>query len=441
MKRRNFLKAMGISSLGTAALAGRKFSTHKQGVLTRSSAENVIFITLAGAPSHVDTFDIKKGSWTPADFEPASVGNIELAGGLFPQLLGQADKFSLLRAISGTEAVHDRARYVQETAHTFNPAFAREQPHLGSIIALEMAAGRKSTDIFPAFIAINGNVHGAGMLPATYAPLMFNSGGGLSGLTHPAGEAVFAKRYEALGRIDPKAGANGAGISDYGNFYTSGKALMYEPDVEEALAINEADLARYGSNETGLACAMAVKILAKDRGARMIQITHGSWDHHFDIYDKSVADNIYDLSGTLDPALANMLSDLAATPGKRGGSLLDETLVIAAGEFGRTPGTVTNNLGRDHYQYAWSALVAGGGIVPNQTFGGTDADGFLITDPFWSEPRYITMVDVTATIYSALGIDWTTEIADTPSGRVFEYTPKYNGGAGYYKDIAQMFQS
>lgn len=444
MKRRHFISAMGLSTLGAAATTRRTRTVSKRSVATRSSAENVIFVNLAGAPSHVDTFDLKKGNWTPSDFEPASVGNIELAGGLFPNLLGQADKFSLLRAITGNEAVHDRARYVLETAHTFNPTFSKEQPHMGSVIALELAASRKETDLLPAFMSINANVQGAGMLEATFAPFIFSSSEGVSGLEHPAGEVAFDKRWAALQAVDPNrqtVAAKGAAISDYGHFFESGKAMMYQPEVADAFAVSEDDLARYGDNETGAACAMAVKLLSMDRGARMIQITQNGWDHHYDIYDRNIAGGIYDLCGILDPALAAMLEDLAAAPGKRGGSLLDETLVVTVGEFGRTPGALTNNLGRDHYQYAWSALVAGGGVVPGQTFGSTDAEGWFVTDPFWSQGRYITMMDVTATIYSSLGIDWTKEIEDTPSGRAFEYTPKYQGSAGYYTDIKEMFQA
>lgn len=444
MERRNFLKTVGIGSMGAVALRGQAKFRRKAGVNLRNSAENVILVSLTGAPSHIDTFDLKKGAWTPSDFNPASVGNIELASGLFPNLLGVADKFSLLRCINGNEAVHDRARYVLETAHTFNPTFAREQPHIGSVVAYELAGSRKESDVLPPFLSINANVQGAGMLPATYAPFVFSAGDGVPGLSHPAGEEVFAKRYAALQAVDlgrTNESPQGAAISDYRHFFDSGKAMMYQPDVTEALTVTEAETSRYGATGVGAACAMAVKTLGLGRGTRFIQISHGSWDHHYDIYDRNVAGNLYDLCGQLDPALAAMLADLAGTPGQRGGSLLDETLVLAVGEFGRTPAGLSNNLGRDHYQYAWSGLVAGGGIVPGQVFGGTDPEGWYITDPFWNQGRYITMQDLIATIYSSLGIDWTKEIEDTPSGRVYEYTPVYEGASGYYTDIVEMFQS
>ncbi len=444
MERRNFLKTVGIGSLGAAALRGQAKVRRKAAVNLRNSAQNVILVSLTGAPSHIDTFDLKKGAWTPADFNPASVGEIELASGLFPNLLGVTDKFSLLRCINGNEAVHDRARYVLETAHTFNPTFSREQPHIGSVVAYELAATRKESDILPPFLSINANVQGAGMLPATYAPFVFSAGDGVPGLSHPAGDEVFNKRYAALQSVDGNRSAespNGAAISDYRHFFDSGKAMMYQDDVTQALTVTEAETSRYGATGVGAACAMAVKTLGLGRGTNFVQISHGSWDHHYDIYDRSVAGNLYQLCAELDPALASMLTDLAGTPGQRGGSLLDETLVLAVGEFGRTPAGLSNNLGRDHYQYAWSGLVAGGGVTPGRVFGGTDPEGWYITDPFWGQGRYITMQDVIATIYSSLGIDWTKEIEDTPSGRVYEYTPVYGDASGYYTDIVEMFQS
>ena len=441
MLRRNFLQILGLGAAGMTGLSARA-QLAKNTVTPRGSAENLIFVFLNGGQSHVDTFDLKTGSWTPDDFNPGTYGNLFLAAGLFPNLTQQTDKFSLLHAISGNEAVHQRASYILETAHTYNPTFAREQPHLGSLLAYELEAERASNDIFPTFLAMNARVQGPGMLPSTYAAFAFDAQSGVPGLAHPDGESVFRKRYESLMATDANrtmTASHGDNISDYHNFYALGEQLMYEPDVQETFTVDDNDLARYGNTGTGASCAMAVKALAANRGTRVIQITQGGWDSHYDIYDRTAGNNIYELSNELDSAVAAMLEDLAAKPGKRGGSLLDETMVVVTGEFGRTPGELTNNLGRDHFQYAWSALVAGGGIVPNQNFGATDATGSYITDPFWSKNRYIEMPDLIATMYSSLGVDWTKEILETPSGRAYEYTPKIDGETGYYTDITEMF--
>ena len=444
MKRRLFLQAVGYGGAGLTLLGSSTHVRAAQAAVTpRGSAKNVIFVHLSGAPSHIDTFDLKLGSWTPDDFGPSSNGNIQLASGLFPNLIDQADKFSLLRCISGTEAVHSRANYVLETAHTFNPTFSKEQPHFGSLLAYELEGRRKSDDIMPGFLSINGLTQGQGLLSSRYAPFAFSSEDGVPGLEHPGGQQMFEKRYQSLLALDPNrntTASKGSAISDYHGFYDLGQGLMYQPDITAALTVSEEEQARYGDSQFGNACALAVKSIAVNRGTRVVQVSHGGWDHHNDIYDRNNNGNLYDRTAELDPGLAALLLDLAALPGEEGDSLLDETLVVATGEFGRTPGAITNNLGRDHYQYAWSGLVAGGGITPGQNFGATDDEGWGIIDPFWSQNRTITMNDLIATIYSSMGVDWTKEIEDTPSGRVFEYTPKYNGEAGYYKDIVEMFR-
>ncbi len=450
MERRNFLKWLGGGSLSLAGLAmagrlqsGRAITRSKADVTPRGSAENLIMVTLQGGPSHVDTFDLKTGAWTPSDFEAGTFGNLYLAGALFPNLSAHTDKFSLLRCLSHNEAVHQRASYLTETAHTFNPVFAKEVPHIGSLISYELAASRKDTDLLPPFVAVNGQVQGPGMLPSTYSAFGFSAEIGVPGLLHPDGEDLFRKRYESLMRFDAQnraSAANGYTINDYHNFYDLGQRMMYQPEVEAAFEMSEAELTRYGNNNLGIGCGVAAKMLGLNAGARVVQITSNGWDSHYDIYTGGQGQaSIYNLCQPLDQALAAMFEDLAAAPGKRGGSLLDETMVVVTGEFGRTPGNLTRNGGRDHYPYAYAALVAGGGIVPNQNFGATDDEGWYVTDRFWSQNRDISIHDLIATIYSSLGIDWTKEIVDTPSGRAYEYLPKVDGDPAYYKDIVEMF--
>ena len=104
--------------------------------------------------------------------------------------------------------------------------------------------------------------------------------------------------------------------------------------------------------------------------------------------------------------------------------MLDETLVVVSGEFGRTVGPVTNDrAGRDHYLQMFY-LFAGGGVQGGNVIGATDPTGAFTTDPGWSRQRSIRPEDIEATIYSALGIDWTTIRNDDPLGRGFEYVPE-----------------
>ena len=134
--------------------------------------------------------------------------------------------------------------------------------------------------------------------------------------------------------------------------------------------------------------------------------------------------------------LSNLLTDLAAAPGLNGGSLLDETLVVAMGEFGRTVGPLTNQDGRDHY-FQHFAVFAGGGVVGGRVIGKTTADGELVEEPQWSQNRPTQYEDIAATIYSALGINYLTIRRDDPFGRGFEYVPFANEGAWY--PIVELF--
>ena len=105
--------------------------------------------------------------------------------------------------------------------------------------------------------------------------------------------------------------------------------------------------------------------------------------------------------------------------------MLDETLIVVKGEFGRTVGSLTELQGRDHY-FVHSALFAGGGVRGGRVLGATTADGQYVEDAGWSEDRPVGAEDVAATIYSTVGIDYTTVRRDDPLGRGFEYIPSTN---------------
>src|SRR5207247_2344347 len=110
-------------------------------------------------------------------------------------------------------------------------------------------------------------------------------------------------------------------------------------------------------------------------------------------------------------------------PGRGGRTQLDETLIVVKGEFGRTVGNITDRQGRDHC-FVHSTLIAGGRVRGGRALGKTTPDAFYVDDPGWSEQRPVYAEDIAATIYSALGINYTTVPHDDPLGRGFEYIPK-----------------
>ena len=107
--------------------------------------------------------------------------------------------------------------------------------------------------------------------------------------------------------------------------------------------------------------------------------------------------------------------------------MLERTFIVCIGEFGRTGGDLTVNLGRDHNQHASTALFAGAGVRGGVVFGVTDDKGERVIKSEWEEKRSIYPEDVIATIYSQLGIDWTKKMTNTPSGRAFEYIEQQSG--------------
>src|SRR5262249_17965347 len=153
-------------------------------------------------------------------------------------------------------------------------------------------------------------------------------------------------------------------------------------------------------------------VLSANLGVRYVQITLGGWDNHTNIY---TAGGLLTVARQLDIGLANLFGDLASTPGSAGKTMLDETLVVAKGEFGRTVGPITAQAGRVHY-FVHSAIIGGGGVRGGQVIGQTTPDGAFIADPGWSAARPIIADDIAATVYAAAGIDYTKVLHDDPLG-------------------------
>ena len=147
-------------------------------------------------------------------------------------------------------------------------------------------------------------------------------------------------------------------------------------------------------------------------------VNHRDWDHHNRIYNEG---NHYKLCKELDVALSSLLEDLATRKRADGRTLLDETMVVCFGEFGRTPGDLSPLNGRDHYRYALTGLFAGGGVQGGRVIGKTDDMGAKVMEAGWNVKRSVYMEDVATTMYSALGIDWSKIIEGAPSGRAFHY--------------------
>ena len=432
----HFLTRREVMRIGSVAVTGYHFlpvvqpKARATGTTTpaEGKARFCIFVMLEGGQSHVDGWDFKEGPWTPEDFAVQTLPGVgKWPMGLYPELAKRRDKYSLIRSMATWESQHGRGQYYMQTGHQHNPALAPELPGVGSVVAYEYASRRKPDDCLPPFVGFNTfpqvGLIGSGFLPATYTPFHVNTSSDISSLA-PRDEDLpnFKRRWELLQRFDGRMRSDPAlerkAYRDFHNHYEGAVEIMSDPRSAGIFSISAEDKARYGSNPVGDSFVLARNLVVADAGTHFIFLTHEDWDHHGSIYEQG---NFYQRSEDLDTALSQLLDDLGQTKRDDGTSVLDETLVVCVGEFGRTPGPLTNIAGRDHYQYAFTGMFAGGGVVPGQVLGATDDSGAEITDFGWSGNRPVYPEDMVTTIYAAMGIDWTKSIEETPSGRVYHY--------------------
>ncbi|HUQ91065.1 MAG TPA: DUF1501 domain-containing protein [Bryobacteraceae bacterium] len=432
--RRMFFRHLASAVGGYFLLPSRPMETvAKAGVSPMNTAENCIFIHMSGAPSHVDTFDLKEGSWTPSFFNPTSYGDIRFPQGLMPKLAEQMDSIALVRSIKPWAAVHELARQWILIGRNPVSGLAKIAPHIGSVASIEL--GPRSADrTLPAFLALNTpGGPGAGYLHPDNGPFYVSpGGGGLGNTTHRDGQAAFERRFSLLQAMDAElreSGELGPKPNESYSFGANARKIMYNPAIDRIFTFDQTERNRYGNTGFGNACITARNLLRANMGTRFIQITIGGWDHHQNIYQ--VNNQLQSLSRQFDNGLGVLLADL------KNDGLLDSTLVIAMGEFGRTVGPLNVTNGRDHHLQQ-SALFAGARIKGNTIIGSTTADGKETQNPGWSRDRDIRAEDIEATIYSALGIDWTTVRRDDPLGRGFEYVPF--SGQDLYGPIHELWK-
>ena len=414
-------------------------------VYLRSTAKNCIFIFLAGAPSNIDTWDLKEGAWTPTDFAPTtySGGNLRFPQGLLPNTAQHLDKMTFVRSGLAWAAVHPLGQSWAQIARNPGGATGSIAPHIGAVVSLESQVNRQISDVLPGFIALNSaGIPSSGYLPATYAPFqVLPVSTGLPTITHPDGSARFTDRWNFLHQLDANrtSGALGKKTLDMNNFYDQSKALMDAPGINGLFSFSADEHTKYGSSTFGDSLVIARNLVAARKGARFIQATFNGWDHHSGIYDKPAnnVNSLYTQCAMFDPAFGALMTDLQAMPGSVSGkTLLDETIVVILAEFGRTVGVLNNQAGRDH-NLRMTTVWAGGGVRGGQIIGKTDPTGNNVIDYGWSGARDIRPEDVTSTIYSSLGIDYTTVRHDDPLNRGFEYVPFAKDGT--YKPIDEMF--
>jgi hypothetical protein len=413
----------------SAAFLGERYAKaaeiKTQGMKTKNTAKNVIFVLCAGAPSHSDTFDLKMvPGVTPTSFAPDTVNGIYWPTGLMPTLANQLRDIAVVRSLRAWALVHSLAQTWTQIGRNPFAALGNIAPNIGSVVSIEKDQERRPNQIFPTFVALNSNgASGPGYFPAVYAPFKVTPNtNGLANTTNADGQTKLDQRWSLLHSLDDPLRLNsplGKEVSDFDNFFSAAKGLTYNNTVTQSFGFDAAESARYGSSGTGNACLLALKVLKANQGTRFIQITsNDGWDMHQNIYDANI---LPARAKILDTAVGTLISDL------RTNGLLSTTMVVLVGEFGRTVGPLSAAKGRDHFVQQF-AMFAGGGVKGGRTIGATNATGSDTVDYGWSANRYVRPEDIEATIYSAVGIDWTTIRYDDPFGRGFEYVPFASDG-------------
>ena len=454
LTRRELLRVGGISLVGGYLNAFHPRNVRAgQKVEPLATARQVLFLNIDGGMSQVDTLDAKEGPWTPKYFDIRGYGqDLKLPAGIMPNLPSVLDKITIVRSMSAWDVVHGRAQYYIQTGHPLNLALAKEVPSIGAVVCSELAKERRATDSLPAYIALNSAGSQAGLinqgfLSAAFGPMSLNVGETAPNLAPQKGmESAFRRRWERLRELDGSLRA-GAGevdrsYTDYDEYYRGAQAIMNDPRVPEVMALAEDEKKRYGQSAIGNSLLLARNLFRADAGTKFILATHGGWDHHGNIY-KENSRNHPVLIRELDVAYSALIKDLASIPASsdRNKTMLDETLVICMSEFGRTPGPITETRqGREHYMQVQCGMFAGGGVKRGAVIGRTDELGGKIVDYGWSGKRSIYMEDIACTIYSALGIDWTKRIDNTPSGRAFHYVEPASGTKYVgFKPVQELF--
>ena len=375
-----------------------------------------ILVWLDGGPSHYETFDPKPEapSEIRGDFEPiaTSVPGIHFSRHM-TELSRIADKLAVVRSIRHDQGNHGAGNhYMMTGAPTRIPvgcgAFVSFHPSLGSVTARE----RGQAGGLPPYFSMPrmSRSGGPNFLGAKYAPFVVDDDPNRDGFhvrdVSPPG-AIDLGRFdhrrglrESLDRLerihDETAGDPVRALDEY---YEQGYQLMASRDAQRAFEIDdepEATRDLYGRTSFGQRCLLGRRLV--EAGVPFVTLYEGGWDHHVDLFDR-FAEKL----PPVDRGIAALILDLE----RRG--LLDSTLVVALGEFGRTP-KINKDGGRDHWSNAMSVMFAGCGTPGGQVIGATDDRGYTAVE------RILSPENFAATVYTKLGID-PGKIYRAPNGR------------------------
>lgn len=397
--RRRFLAqslraSVGLSFVPTAFRASDLVAAEtgrQPSPINPKPAKAVIYLYMFGGMTHIDTFDPKPDAKPfirgKTNTIPSSADGIRL-GHWLPKMARQMHHVAVINSMNSKTGAHAEGTYLMHT--NYQPRGTIVHPSLGTWMQVLKPADPKLQLDIPRNVVIGGpsNHPAAGFMPAKHGPLMIGNGaGGLDDVTH-RGDMDDLKYRLNLGRkLDAKFQQTyrQKNVHSYHEMYADALALMESEDLDVFNLDEESEKSRasYGRG-FGDGCLLARRLV--ERGVNFVEVHLGGWDTH----NQNFLD-LPTLANSIDQGISSLIADLH----DRG--MLDETLIVLATEFGRTP-RINQNDGRDHYPKAFSCLLAGGGVKGGMAYGKTDETGSeIIENP-------VSVADFNATIAYGAGL-------------------------------------
>jgi hypothetical protein len=385
VSRRRFLRRLAV---GGAAVAGLRWadSLAAHAGEMKKQGRACILLWMAGGPSQFETFDPKPGSehQGPTKAVATSVPGLQIAEH-WKRMAAVMGDAAVIRSMTSKEGNHGRATYLLHTSYP--PSGGITHPGFGSLVAQQI--GDESFDL-PLVVSISGQSVGPSFLGVRYAPFVVTDPNQPpDNLALPVSQDRLTRRLGLMKELEAPLARTGAGplVREHQALYDETAKMVVSPRTRAFALGLEPDRMRdaYGPSAFGQGCLMARRLV--EAGVPFVEVQSGGWDTH-----GNELETLKKLIPPVDQATAALLTDLKA----RG--LLEKTLVIWMGEFGRTP-RVNVGAGRDHYPRAFNVVLAGSGVYGGRVVGATDKDGVELAD------RPVTVPDLFCTFCKALAID------------------------------------
>ena len=394
VSRRTFLRNLAVGAAGLGVISWKDAVTLQAAEL-RKQGMACILLFMNGGPSQFETFDPKPRTKTggPTTAIPTAANGIQIAEGWTNVAKAMKD-IALIRSMTNKEGAHPRAQYQLHTGYL--PSGSVKYPSLGSLVASELADPEFD---LPSFVSVTGggpgsvgSSIGSGFLGTKVAPFLVANAQQMpnnAALPQSVSDARFGRRLDILNELeeDFAQGSGRARVEDHKALYQGAARMVRSPRLKAFDVSQEKNDVRdrYGRTPFGQGCLLARRLV--EAGVTFVEVEMGGWDTHQNNFD-----TIPRLRGAVDPALGALIGDLK----DRG--LLERTLVIWMGEFGRTP-TINPRNGRDHFPRAFNVALAGAGIQGGRVVGATNATGTDVAE------RPVGVADLFCTFCKALKIN------------------------------------